>query len=255
MWRATGAHVVGTSHSKLEIPCQDYCGYERGFIGSSPVLILAIADGAGSARLSQVGARASVEHLLRNIPLKLPTLWEANQELAKQWLESTRQHLEQIATEQDCEMRDLACTILFAVLGEFVSFFAQVGDGGWIVQKDGEYFAPTWPSSGEYVNETTFLTSSNWGASFMFRNLYGGLSAVAGFTDGLQRLALRLDTQSVHVPFFEPLFTVLRSTEDETTLIAPLIEFLSSERVIERTDDDKTLILACRSEPLLLPQC
>jgi hypothetical protein len=142
---------------------------------------------------------------------------------------------------------------LFAVIGEFTSFFAQVGDGGWVVKKDEEYFAPTWPSGGEYVNETTFLTSANWEASLTFRIIFGSLSAVAGFTDGLQRLALQLDSRSVYVPFFEPLFQVLRVAEDETTLISPLIEFLSSQRVVERTDDDKTLVLACRIEPLLLP--
>ena len=36
------------------------------------------------------------------------------------------------------------------------------------------------------------------------------------------------------------------------SLISPLIEFLSSERVAERTDDDKTLVLACRKELFLL---
>jgi hypothetical protein len=252
MWRAAGTQVAGTSHAKLDIPCQDFCAYERAIIGSTSALMIAIADGAGSARLSQVGARSAVEHLLRLIPLQLPSIIEANEDLARQWLDRTRQHLEGIANEQSADVHDFACTILFAVLGEFASFFVQVGDGAWVVQKNGEYFAATWPSGGEYANETTFLTSPNWNTSISFRMVVGGISAVAGFTDGLQRLALQLNSRSVHVPFFKPLFDVLRSSEDETTLISPLIEFLSSERVVERTDDDKTLVLACRQEPLLL---
>jgi Protein phosphatase 2C len=253
MWRAVGTYVRGTSHVRFDLPCQDYCAYERVVIGSSPSLVIAIADGAGSARLSQVGARATVDYLLRVIPADLSSVVDANEDRAKHWLEGARANLEQTALDQECELQDLGCTILFAVLGQFASFFAQVGDGAWVAQCGGEYTVATWPSDGEYVNETTFLTSQNWSDSIKCRTL-DDVSAVAGFTDGLQRLALQLDTQTVYAPFFDPLFSVLRTAEDESALISPLIEFLSSERFAERTDDDKTLVLACRLEPLLL-QC
>lgn len=252
MWRATGAFVTGTSHVKLNRPCQDYCAYERTLLGSSPVLIIAIADGAGSARLSQVGARASVDHLLRSIPSQLDNILELNEQVARDWFGRTRQHLEEVALEQGCPVHDLACTMLFAVLGEAASFFAQIGDGGWVAQKHGEYIAPTWPRGGEYANETTFLTSADWSVALDCHMLYGKVAAVAGFTDGLQRLTLQMSSRTVFIPFFEPLFAALRTTEDETTLVSPLIQFLSSERVGERTDDDKTLVLACWIEPLFL---
>jgi hypothetical protein len=252
MWRAVGTSVAGTSHVKLNVPCQDYCAYERITIGSTPALLVAIADGAGSASFSDVGARAVVDHLLRVIPAELSNVFELNEDLARRWLNITRRRLDDIASDYGVEARDLACTILFAVLGKFASFFAQVGDGAWIIQTESGYVPATWPSDGEYVNETTFLTSPNWSESFKCRMVVGAIAAVAGFTDGLQRLALQFDSQSVHVPFFDPLFAVLRAADDETTLISPLIEFLSSDRLAERTDDDKTLVLACNAEPLLL---
>src|SRR6266446_1748140 len=230
-WRAVGTYVTGTSHVKFNLPCQDYCAYHRIIVGSTPALLIAIADGAGSARLSEIGARASVDYLLRAIPAELSNILQLNKDVAKQWFESTRQYLDGLALEHDVKLRDLTCTILVAVASEFASFFAQIGDGGWVVQQNGEYFAPTWPIGGEYVNETIFLTSPNWAAAMTCRMVFGGVSAVAGFTDGLQRLALQLDSRSVYVPFFDPLFAVLRATDDETTLISPLIEFLSSERV------------------------
>ena len=253
MWRAVGTYVRGTSHVRFDLPCQDYCAYERVVIGASPSLVIAIADGAGSARLSEVGARATVDYLLRVIPADLSNILDADQQRARRWLECARANLKDIALEQQCELKDLGCTILFAILGQFTSFFAQIGDGGWVAQRDGEYTVVTWPSDGEYVNETTFLTSPNWADSITCRTL-SNVSAVAGFTDGLQRLALQLDTQTVYAPFFDPLFSVLRTADDESALISPLIEFLSSERFAERTDDDKTLVLAYRLDPLLL-QC
>ena len=63
-------------------------------------------------------------------------------------------------------------------------------------------------------------------------------------TDGLERLALRFDTQTPHVPFFDPFFRAIRAAKDYTGLNDALQTFLASEPVRERSDDDKTLILA-----------
>lgn len=252
MWRAAGTHVAGTSHAKLGIPCQDYCAYRQTLIGAEPALCIAIADGAGSARLSHVGARIAVDHLLQEIPSKVSDIFTANKAIARELLDSARKGLSGAAKEHSVELGDLACTILVAVLGEFASFFVQIGDGAWIYKSNHEYSSATWPSNGEYANETTFLTSPDWQTSISCRTVRGSITAVAGFTDGVQRLALELNTRCVHRPFFEPLFAALQASEDETTLIAPLIDFLTSDRVAERTDDDKTLVLACRKERLLL---
>jgi hypothetical protein len=85
-----------------------------------------------------------------------------------------------------------------------------------------------------------------------FKILIEPLSAVAGFSDGLQNVALHFASRSVHRPFFEGKFRALETTDDETSLLAPLMEFLASPALEERTDDDKTLVLACRQEVKLL---
>jgi hypothetical protein len=252
MWKAVGTSVAGTSHVESNVPCQDYSAYQRVVIGSAPALIIAIADGAGSARLSHVGAQEAVGNLLRIIPPGLRSVFDIDEHIARGWLNNTRIHLQRISTREDCELRDLGSTILVAVLTDLVSFFVQIGDGAWISKRNGEYIVATWPSDGEYVNETTFLTSANWVDSIKYEVVTGAVSAVAGFTDGLQRLALQFDSRSVHAPFFEPLFRILRAADDGNSLISPLKEFLVSDRVAERTNDDKTLVLACRMEPLFL---
>src|SRR5438045_3999196 len=122
MWKVTGAHVRGTSHVGSNTPCQDYCGYERAFIGASPVVVIAIADGAGSARLSHVGAHATVEYLLRAIPKATATICESNLTLAQDVFSAARQHLEAVAIDHDSQPSDLACTTLFAVLDDFGAF-------------------------------------------------------------------------------------------------------------------------------------
>ena len=65
-------------------------------------------------------------------------------------------------------------------------------------------------------------------------------------TDGLQPLALNYAAKAAHAPFFVPMFRPLRVAPSGATVLAALRNFLDSPRVNERTDDDKTLILATR---------
>ena len=252
MWRVIGTSVVGASHQKLLTPCQDYCGYQFCILGSERVLAIGIADGAGSAKASEIGSQETVEHLLRQIANCGLGLIEIHEEIAANWIQSARDHLDAVAVERNLSIRDLACTVLFAILAESSALFCQVGDGGWIVKANGSYTTATWPSGGEYANQTTFITSPNWREVMQFNVRRERLSAVAGFSDGLQNVALHFASRSVHTPFFDSKFEALETAEDETSLRAPLMEFLSSAALAERTDDDKTLVLACRQEVKLL---
>ena len=67
-------------------------------------------------------------------------------------------------------------------------------------------------------------------------------------------LALDFGQARVHDRFFAPLFRTVRNGPDEETLRASLLEFMDSKRVNDRTDDDKTLLLATRSTPDVPPQ-
>ena len=74
---------------------------------------------------------------------------------------------------------------------------------------------------------------------------------MALLTDGLQGLALRFDTREAHGPFFEPMFARLRAEGEgePESLREELRAFLGSAPVNQRTDDDKTLVLATRLLP------
>lgn len=253
MWRAIGSSVIGTSHEKLLTPCQDSCEYYSCILGSERVLLIAIADGAGSAKASEIGSKEAVAHLLRQISRSELTLIEINEQTAAEWFLSTRKRLDAVGEENGIAVPDLACTLMFAILADCCSIFGQVGDGAWVAKSSkGDYETATWPSGGEYANQTTFITSPNWREVMQFRVLREPLSEVAGFTDGLQNVALHFASRSVHAPFFDSKFQALRTTDDETSLRAPLMDFLASPTLCERTDDDKTLVLACRSEVMLL---
>ena len=104
--------------------------------------------------------------------------------------------------------------------------------------------------SGEYANMTNFVTDENAIEVLATKVYPGRANRVAVFTDGMQRLALNMSTNTAHEPFFDPLFRVLSlaTSEQESQLEAALSAFLNSEAVNERTDDDKTLVLAIDRE-------
>src|SRR5262249_26240874 len=110
-----------------------------------------------------------------------------------------------------------------------------------------------WPQSGEYVNMTSFLTDQDFEERLEFCSWADSVDEIALFSDGLQMLALHYAEQAAYRPFFVPLFKRLRESGAAKELEVSLLRFLESPRVNERTDDDKTLIIATRRPPDVSP--
>src|SRR4028119_1025103 len=71
-WQVVAASVIGTSHEKRSQPCQDAHCWR---LLPNGVLAAAVADGAGSAALAEVGAKIAVEAVVETIcqqPERLP---------------------------------------------------------------------------------------------------------------------------------------------------------------------------------------
>jgi hypothetical protein len=101
-----------------------------------------------------------------------------------------------------------------------------------------------WPENGEYANTTRFLTEDDYRSHLRVEIVDRQVTEFAVLTDGLQMLALDFGQAKVHNPFFGPLFSTVKSGPDEDTLKSSLLEFMASNRVNDRTDDDNTLLLA-----------
>ncbi len=137
-------------------------------------------------------------------------------------------------------------------MGDGRAAFFQIGDGAIVYRgRDGAYVPALWPQSGEYANCTCFVTDED-AAERVQTVAAEDVHEVALLTDGLQRLALRLSTREAHGPFFEPMFARLRGETRAGTegLLEELRAFLGSAPVNQRTDDDKTLVLATRLPPV-----
>ncbi len=273
-WRALAASVRGTSHEKTGQPCQDahYCE-----ILPDGTLVAAVADGAGSAALAEVGAgvaaRAAVERAVRRLAALTPCPSpedgrgesllaarehaDADSDEAAGWetllseaLQSALAAVEAESAHRGANPRDLASTLILVVATAEVVAAGQIGDGAAVVaDAEGTLIAITAPAAGEYVNETIFLVSPG-ALEAAQRNVWRGRPAhVALFCDGLQMLALKMPGAAPHAPFFAPLFRFMDDVSDETEAKAQLEAFLRSPGIQQRTDDDLTLVLATLQQP------
>lgn len=249
IWRVVGASVQGTAHLKREIPCQDAHAYR---LLPGRVLLVAVADGAGSAPHSDTGAQYAVtsalDHLEATLAEELPQNKERWEELLAAGFAAAHQALLQHAAADELSPRAFATTLTCAVACDAWLVVGQIGDGVTVAQDEaGELFTASHPQRGEYANETFFLTSDEAFERFQVRVFPEAIQALALMTDGLIRLALNVVTHSPHPPFFNPLLKFLDQAEDLAQAESQLAAFVASERVCARTDDDKTLVLAVRS--------
>ena len=157
-----------------------------------------------------------------------------------------RRQLSLMASMRCLPVSEFACTLLVSVLGRDRALFGQIGDGAIVIGSNERLRPVFWPQSGEYANTTNFLTGLEFESRIETVELHESVSEIAIFTDGLQNLALRFAERMVHEPFFSPMFANLSSSEDPRKLDEPLRSFLGSKPVNDRTDDDKTLLLATR---------
>lgn len=258
-WRYALASVVGTSHLRQALPCQDAstCQVVTTTAGD-PVLVAAVADGAGSAERAEIGSHLACS-VIRQAASELlaagGSVHDVTWDCAREWVAKFQSEVSICATAEGRKPRDFACTLLAAVVGSDCAAFFQIGDGAIVVSwRDvpEHYVCVVWPQKGEYENVTYFATDEAAVDQMHFEFSERPVDEIAMFSDGLQRLALHFSTESVHAPFFVPMFKPLLHAQEGSLqeLSRSLESFLGSKQVVERTDDDKTLILASRRPAL-----
>jgi hypothetical protein len=241
-WLALGESVTGTAHHARSTPCQDAFRF-RTLGTAAECLVIAVADGAGSASHSDVGATTLCDEFVRLVEARdLGTLFTREGMVAL--FAEARLALIREAERLAVSPRELACTALFALIGPDGAAFGQVGDGAIVVVRGEKLRTVFWPEPIEYVNATNFLTDEQFADFLHFETTSGPIDEVAALTDGLQRVSLDFAERAPHPPFFRPLFNELRTTTDPESLVEPFRTFLESPYLNERTDDDKTLVIA-----------
>lgn len=248
-WRYVASRAVGSSHVKGGVVCQDaYCCK----IDDTGWLLIGVADGAGSAAFSDVGARLAVETAVRSVSECGVVGCEEIIPALRQACQRSRESIFREASNMDVRPRDLACTLLLCIAGPGGSGAAHIGDGVIASRHSGMAWDwMFWPQHGEYINMTKFLTDDDALEVLRVSSSSETPSEIAVMTDGLEYLALDFKSKSTHKPFFEGVVAPVKAanTSEECEQVAvDLGKWLGSERLSERSNDDLTLVLAIADE-------
>lgn len=242
IWTAVDAAVVGRSHVQLGTVCQDRtCILQRGGI-----LAAALADGAGSASRSELGAEAVTRRICELLCDRFdafrsnPSGAEVKQEILRQLYEA----LSMCCQQHGCELQDLASTLLAIAVRDDSYLLLHIGDGVIGYVKNGQIRVASTPDNGEYANETTFVTSPN--ALTALRISKGTDSAIEGFvlmSDGCEA-SLYSRRQKILAPILSRLVYRLGITSAE--FLRPSLEQSLQETIRKKTMDDCSLLLAAK---------
>lgn len=176
-WQTLAEAVVGLAHRARDLPCQDAAGAV-----TAPHPALVLADGAGSAAVSEIGARAVVSAILRlldTLSRPLTDLLDGEisdpDESARQWglllIKHAHGIMKDLAQEHRRPLKDFRSTLLIMIRGQRRLLWAKVGDGSLVIERvaltsitaggdsiqESELSCLGESGKGEFANETSFL--------------------------------------------------------------------------------------------------
>lgn len=249
-WRWALASKIGTSHLRMGTRKQDATSCFSYESKDTSIVCAIVADGAGSAPFGGEGASLVCRILKESVKTHyLNSNGLPSSELVWSWIDCIRDSLTLAAENRSIKKQSFASTLVFLLIMEDKLLVAHIGDGAIVGRKADFWEALSWPENGEYASTTYFITDDPFPNARIFE-LKGEYDAFALFTDGIEDLALDQMNKVPHSPFFakmlEPLDKISK-TGKVLELSKALGSFLESERVCERTDDDKSLILLCAS--------
>lgn len=251
MWKAIGQSVTGTSHRQLNKSCEDAVCYtvvpaQTG----GEVLVCCASDGAGSATHAAEASLYIAEAAVSILSSYIRDERDITEAVLQEMFELLYDKLVKKALVAGVELNEFSCTLLGCVIYNSKAVFYQTGDGA-IIRDDGNgsYVTVWWPQNGEYNNTTSFFIDDASFGHIKKVVLHEVINEVGLFTDGLQLLALNNENLNVHQPFFTGMYkwlSMARTEDDVAVLNRKLQEYLGSDSINNRTDDDKTLFLATR---------
>ncbi len=251
MWSWACTASRGSSHIKTDTRLQDAFSCSSISVGSNQLFYGVVADGAGSASFGGQGASIVCRTMVTSIRALAGSgqLFPTDEQI-ESWIDASRDRINVAAQRRNLLPRDFASTLVAVLTSGEESVVVHIGDGCAVFRDlhSEEWVAPTWPEHGEFASTTYFVTDENSLRIRIYR-VGAPISAVALFTDGLERLALDFQTKQPFAGFFSGIFKPLLQDippGKHVGLSKSLKAFLDSETITNRTDDDKSLIIAIR---------
>ncbi|MDL0087867.1 PP2C family serine/threonine-protein phosphatase [Campylobacter gastrosuis] len=157
-WAMATCVVAGRAHVAKNLPSQD----KTSSLFKNGVSVVSLADGAGSARLSHFGADIVTDKICEILASSFDELFNDNEsDVKRQILSVLLETLHQKVDELKCDLKDLTSTLLAIGVKDDRFIMLHIGDGVIGYTKNGDIYVLSTPQNGEFINETTFLSSKN----------------------------------------------------------------------------------------------
>lgn len=253
-WKHIKASILGKKNKARGLPCQDAMHVEINDAWSLAV----VADGAGSASMSELGSREVCEFTSKYLKdevleAKIPL----SAEKMKNCFLACHNHMKDYAQRRGYSLTSLSTTLIVAILYQNKLFIAHTGDGIAGVRKasTSKWEMAMNPHKGEYANETVFITMNIVAESpdsYIEIREYEEHEIDAFFlgSDGCEAATLERDTKEKgrkmkpYPNFFNPILKKLSDSPSTSDLDHMWSEFLrEGTEVLYEEDDDKTLIM------------
>jgi hypothetical protein len=249
-WCYAAASVIGVSHIRAGARLQDamHCfvfGSDKG----DRRFFAVIADGAGSAEFGAQGASILCRTMSSEARIAFYGASDVpDSDLIWSWLDLARDRIRLAARKRERTSRDFATTMVLVMASRDEVVTAHVGDGAIVARNknNAAWSLLSEPQHGEYASTTYFATDDPQPALRIGRHP-NQFDALAAFSDGIENLVIDSATGVPSAGFFNPIAKPLSASTTlgkDNALSKSLVAFLASDRLNERTDDDKTLIIA-----------
>ena len=251
MWSFSSCQVQGRGHIKNQIPCQD----KTKTIFKDGTYVIALADGAGSAKLSHYGASCVVESISDLFIHHFENLFanEDGRQVKLAIIEKVLTDINSKAEELNCAPKDLAATMLVVAENNDRFIIAHIGDGV-IGYLDGNVLkTASSPSNGEHANETYFVTSRD--AINTMKLFKGPIKNIAGFvlmSDGTEQSLYNKKSNTLSPAIIKLMQRNIILGEDA---MCEQLDSTFKNVIITRTHDDCSIALLSRESGVLHSLC
>lgn len=239
MWKTFESSAQGRSHIKENTPCQD----KTYALTVGDVTTIALADGAGSAKLSHYGAECAVRTIAKELCNKFDSYWdEKDASVAKfRFYQEILRNLRKKAEELSCELKDLASTLLAVSVKDDRFLIFHIGDGVIGYKCSDILKVASAPNNGEFSNTTIFTTSSQ--AESQTRLIKASSDTIDGFilmSDGPEACLYDHKNKSLAKGLSYMLSDAAKEPED---IVNANIQETMQKTIVKRTFDDCSIVL------------
>jgi len=251
-WKAVGESLVGLAHRRGDVPvvCQDaYC------LSNGQRVIIAVCDGAGSSKMSEVGSSQLSQAMVRLVFSLEPLVCELldsdktsgfSDIFPKILCNYSIKLLQDIALNNKRDIKDFRTTLLLVVTGTKKTFWLKVGDGEIVINKGGTLECVGETIKGEFANQTVFIDEDLKKEDVQYGLLDSeSILGIAVMTDGACEKLVSLDRKKIAGRLQE----YFKQLSDSRLPREEVYKFLTDYEVWKgSTHDDKTIVLAARKE-------